>query len=397
MKYLSVVDYCFPDRPGGSGRVAWDISTALQRRGHEVTTFCCRNAGSDSPEGPATESGIDIVRYARPSLPSWHPNRLRANIAAAAAAARRWLKEDSWDVVHIHDPSLGLGVMRALGDEVRYVTTVHSPILLEQAINWGAQGVVGQLKLLLGTGMLRRLEKTVLEKSHAIHVLSEYTRSELDAYHGVGPRTTVIPHWCEKRTDCIGKIEARQRLGWPKEKVIFFSVRQLRPRYGLDLAIRALAQLRPFNAFEYYVAGDGHLRPFLELLIQQSGLNACVKLMGRISDTELNLAYQAADLFILPTRQLECFGLIILESLSWGCPLIASDAGAIPEVLGRVLPDSTTPAGDSDALRNRLEAALSGQLTFPSPDELVSRVTRVYGEESIFPRMESLLIGTSNP
>jgi glycosyltransferase involved in cell wall biosynthesis len=194
----------------------------------------------------------------------------------------------------------------------------------------------------------------------------------------------------------LSKQEARARLGWPQEKMIFFSVRQLRPRYGIDVAINAFSQLQQQNNFQYYIAGQGQLRSVLESQIRASGLTGQVHLMGRISDRVLTLAYQAADIFVLPTKALECFGLIILESLAWGCPLIATDAGAIPEVLGRVLPNHTIPAGDVRALRDKLITALAGRLYSPAPDELITLTSQVYGKLNVVPRIEKLLTGAAH-
>jgi glycosyltransferase involved in cell wall biosynthesis len=343
-------------------------------------------------EGPDSIDGAQIFRFKRPSLPAWHPNRLRKNIAGATDAAKKWLSGRNWDTVHIHDPVLGLGAMKALGHTQRYVSTVHSPITLEQEVNWRGQGLVGRLKLLFGIPALNALERRVLQGSSAIHVLSEYTKSKLNLFHGIGDRISVIPHWCnENRKDSLGKGEARRRLGWPQEKKIFFSVRQLRPRYGIDFAIKAFSQLDAPNAYRYFIAGEGYLRPILEKFIEECGLSERICLMGRISDQDLELAYQAADIFLLPTRALECFGLIILEALSWGCPLIATDAGAIPEVLGRVLPGCTIPAGDNSAFKEKLLDAINGRLNLPAPDVLMENVKKIYGEGFVFPRIEALL------
>ncbi len=394
MNYLSIAENCFADAPGGAARVAWDILSAMKRRGHRVAMFCTRPAGRRVPLGVEVRDGVEIVRYEKPVLPPWHPNRMRANIDAANAAAHKWLGDQSWDTVHVHAPVLGQGVMAALGSGPRYVTTVHSPIVMEQEVNWAVQGWTGRLKLLLGRGLLRRLEAEVLRNSQAIHALSAFTQSKLEFYHGIGDRVNVIPHWCiDKAKRRIRKLEARRRLGWPEWDKIFFSVRQLRMRYGLDVAINAFGNLPQRYGYKYFIAGEGPLRPALEKQIAERELNERVHLMGRVSDKDLELAYQAADIFVLPTVALECFGLIILESLSWGCPLIATDAGAIPEVLGRIFPGGTIPAGDVDALREKLLAVLEDRTEVPPAEALMSRVQEVYGEAQIWPRMEALLTG----
>ncbi len=101
--------------------------------------------------------------------------------------------------------------------------------------------------------------------------------------------------------------------------------------------------------------------------------------MGRISDRDLSLAYQAADVFLLPTRDLECFGLIILEALSYGCPLIATDAGALPEILGSMVGNAIVPAGDVGRLAEKLGAMIDGRLAFPESRQLMDAVVSMYG------------------
>ena len=70
----------------------------------------------------------------------------------------------------------------------------------------------------------------------------------------------------------------------------------------------------------FYIGGDGELRPSLERLSAELGATEKIRFTGRLSDEDLLLAYQAADLFVLPTLALECFGLISIEAMSFGCP-----------------------------------------------------------------------------
>ena len=72
MNYLSAVDSSFIDEPGGMARVAWDAAVAMRDRGHRVTVICRRQGDG---EMTSEVDGMQIVRYQRPTLPSWHPGR----------------------------------------------------------------------------------------------------------------------------------------------------------------------------------------------------------------------------------------------------------------------------------------------------------------------------------
>lgn len=115
----------------------------------------------------------------------------------------------------------------------------------------------------------------------------------------------------------------------------------------------------------FFIAGTGPLRQSLEALSCELGAGGFIHFMGQISEEELVGAYAAADLFILPTVTLECFGLITLEALSHGCPVLSTDAGAIPESMQPILPHMIVAAGDVAALAEKAGQFLLGAVSMP--------------------------------
>lgn len=391
MQYLAVVEFCFIDQPSGAARVAWDIARAMRERGHEVTLLCyCPS--ETTAEGIVVVDGIRILRFHKLKLKSWNPGRLGAIVAATAAACRKWLIGQRFDVVHIHSAPQGLGVREALGAGPRYVYTAHSPIVLEQNIVWRVQGWAGRLKLLLGRRLLANLERRILDMAAEIHTLSEFTRSELERDYSVGERISVIPHWYTRRGPRLDKADARRILGWSQEALIFLTVRSMGPRYGLDVALRALGPLTQDLDCHFYLGGDGAMRPQLETLAAsfQRSSGKRIHFMGRITDEQLEMAYAAADLFILPTLALECFGLIIVEALSFGCPVLGTDAGAIPELLRPILPQFIVPAGDAAALQSRARQFLQGISNVPERQTLIDYAAERYQEGAVVSRLIEL-------
>lgn len=393
MRYLAVVEYCFPDRPGGSGRVAWDIACAMRDRGHEVTLLVYRT-DIGRGEGLDLVDGMRIVRFSKAERSSWHPGRLAAITDSAEAACRRWLAGEQFDCVHLHTPLLGLGVTRAMGKGPRFVYTAHSPVVLEQEIQWKSQGLPGLLKLALGRPLLAWAERQVLESSSAIHTLSAFTRARLHEAYGVGDRISVIPHWYKPAKPVPDRSAARRVLGWNADQPIVFTVRSLGPRYGVDIAIEALAPILAAHDAVFYVGGDGPWRSRLEALAQNSGCGGRIRFLGRLSDSELEAAYAAADLFVLPTLALECFGLILIEAMAFGCPVLSSDAAAIPEIMAQILPDWVVPAGDVAALRAKTADFLAGRLQPPPREILQSFVNDRYGAQRVVPQLVALCEGT---
>lgn len=390
MNYLVVVDMFFGDRPAGSARVAWDIALLMRDWGHSVTIFCT----AETPGAPETSEvdGIRVVRFARPRTHRLDPFKRARVIRAGLDVARRRLASTRWDLVHIHSPVQGTVAARFLGDGPRYVYTVHSPVVLEERAKSAGEGFFGRLRGLAGLE-LRRMEGSLLRRADRIHTLSNFTREAIDRFYGVGGKVSVIPHWCRAgfhRTR--SRADARSILKWPADATVFFSVRRLVTRMGLDIAVKALAPVLRSRPNVYFaLAGGGPLAEPLRRLAADLGAADRVWFLGQVDDETLKLCYEAADCFLLPTRALECFGLIAIEAFAYGLPVISSDAAALPEVMRPILPQCIVPAGDVDRLTDAVEGFLDGRMELPSSDALVAHVSERYGADVIAPRFYEFL------
>lgn len=395
MNILVAVDNFFPDRMSGSARVAWDIAQVARDAGHDVVVVCYTWPGDRTPEPLAEEQGVRVLRCRRPSLPSWHPRKVARTIQTVANTVSRHLGQERFDVIHTHTPYPGLGALRALGNGPRCVATVHSPILLEQEINWGGQGLIGRAKLLLARRGILGIERKLLSRADAIHTLSRFTRDQLERFHGMGDRVTVIPHWRrEELTRRHSREEAKRLLGWPEDRPTFFTLRRHVERMGLDTAINAIAPLAVEGRCYLVLAGDGRLRPRLEQMARRMGATAeQVAFPGRVSEEDLHLSYEAADVFVLPTRALECFGLITQEAMAYGCPVLASTAGATPEQVTPILPDYLFDPDDAKTLAEKAEMFIDGRLPAPPPETLTAYVEAHFSREAVCPRLLKLLEG----
>jgi glycosyltransferase involved in cell wall biosynthesis len=393
VKYLVTSDRVMADAPGGAYRIAWDLAVLARDRGHEVTLL----AGSterDPPPGRAELEGIEVLRYRFPRLSRLNPWRWAAHVRAARHCLRREAANRPWDVIHAHAPVGALAAFPDAPKSARLVYTVHSPAVLEQRINWSDGTIAGRLKLALGMPILARQERAILQRAHVVHVLSRYTRSELIRLFGaVGEKAIQIPWWARQPAQRRDRAEARRLLGWPEEGPILFTLRRMVPRMGLDLLLDALAPLARSHRFHAVLAGDGPLRPALTQRASGCGLGDRVVFPGRLSDEQVALAYQAADLFVLPTLALECFGIIILEAFANGLPVIASNVGAIGEAVEPVLPGWLVAPGDVDVLRRRIGDFLEGRLSSPGPEALIRYADQAYARPTLEDEYLAALFG----
>jgi phosphatidyl-myo-inositol dimannoside synthase len=155
----------------------------------------------------------------------------------------------------------------------------------------------------------------------------------------------------------------RRELGWAGRRVLL-TVGRLQQRKGHDMLIRALPSIRERHPDVLYaILGDGEERAGLEALAEQDGVKSCVRFHGEVGDDTLLRAYQQCDLFVLPNRQvgrdIEGFGMVLLEAQACGRPVVAGASGGTAETMkvpetGRVVA-CETPGPLADTISDLLD------------------------------------------
>jgi glycosyltransferase involved in cell wall biosynthesis len=150
---------------------------------------------------------------------------------------------------------------------------------------------------------------------------------------------------------------------------VVLAVRRLVHRMGLGDLVEAwwLAGLGDYGG-QLLIVGTGPERAGLERRVAELGLSDSVRLLGAVPDNLLVEAYRAADVCAVPSAELEGFGLVVLESLACGTPVVATDVGGLPEVLDELQPDLVVPPARPDLLGARLLDAARGSRPLPGPE-----------------------------
>jgi glycosyltransferase involved in cell wall biosynthesis len=163
------------------------------------------------------------------------------------------------------------------------------------------------------------------------------------------------------------RLEARQKLGWPTDRPIVLCVRRLVRRMGLENLIdaAALVRARVPDAL-ILVAGRGAMTDTLVRQIETAGLQDTVRLLGFVADSDLPLAYRAADLTVVPSISLEGFGLVAAESLAAGTPSLVTPVGGLPDVVTGLGSQFVLAGSSAAQVAEGLIAALRGRLPLPS-------------------------------
>jgi glycosyltransferase involved in cell wall biosynthesis len=243
------------------------------------------------------------------------------------------------DVLHVHQPLAGFGVLGSAG--ARGIPTLYtflSPAPSEYRSRRGMtalhrRGVGGTAAV----AALWLLEWSCLRRATLVHVLSDFSARQLRALYGVGgARIVKIAGGADtaRFRPADDRAAARAALGLRPQATLLLTVRNLEARMGLDRLLEAMARLRYFHPNAHLVvAGIGSRADELRAQASRLGIDDRVDFVGFIDDSRLAAYYQAADAFVLPTRELEGFGLVTVEALACGTPVLGTPVGATPELL----------------------------------------------------------------
>lgn len=343
MKIIVVSDLWFPDTFGGSERVAQETATGLSRRGHELEVWTLRARASlpdRSFDGDVRINRVGWTRLHRvvPRTLTMIAVGLRASKAARGS-----------DLIITHDPWTSFGLWLS-ATRIPILKQFHASDYLEwkQAGPDASRRLGKRLRRLQPTAfaayarLLKFAERRGVRKAAAITLLSSYSFGILERMHGA-PRVpvAVIPGGVdtERFSPARDRQALRARLGFGDDERIVLTVRRLDPRMGIPQLLDAVADLEGRGVrLRAIVAGDGPLREQIRQQVLDRDLSGSVELRGKVSEDELVDLYRAADLFVLPTQAYEGFGMVTLEALACGTPVLGTPIGATPEILAPLEP-----------------------------------------------------------
>lgn len=339
----------FPQSPGGVERYVYELTHQLAASQDRVE-LCGVGLPETQPNSP-----MQLTNLASPDSPIWQ--RL---ISTRRNFLRRKMQQP--DAINLHFALYSFPLMNILPKGMPITFTFHGPWALESKQEETGRLSVFLKKWIVEQRVYRRCDRfIVLSKAfgNILHQEYQVPWSKIHLIPGGVDLTRFQPN--------LSRQEARTQLNWPQERAILFTPRRLVNRMGLDKLLTALAKIKPkIPDFWLAIAGTGPIKASLEQQATELGLNDHVRFLGFLTDDQLPVAYQAADLTIMPSQSLEGFGLVLLESLACGTPALCTPVGGMPEVLEPFSPDLITDSTEEKALAKRLEELLTGGISIPS-------------------------------
>jgi glycosyltransferase involved in cell wall biosynthesis len=194
--------------------------------------------------------------------------------------------------------------------------------------------------------------------------VADYLRQVAAGIGVPADRIRVIPNGVDLISFAPAKRDqARRMSGLPDDATILLTVGAVYSWKGQHLVIEALPFLRKqYPGILYLLVGGSRAEessyvPSLKRRVAELGLEEHVRFVGSRPHAELVRWFNAADLFVLPTRSEGCPN-VLLESLACGVPVVATEVGGVPEIIRHGRDGLLVPYGDLPALRDALQSAL---------------------------------------
>lgn len=338
-----VCPYSF-DAPGGVQFHVRDLAEALMEQGHSVSVLAPADEGTEIPPYITSAGKAIPIKY----------NGSVARLTfgpRAAAKVRRWLVEGEFDVLHLHEPMTPSVSMLALWiAKGPIVGTFHTSLVRSKALQF-----------------VSPLVRSSLEKFSARIAVSEDARRTLIDH--LGGDAVVVPNGVY--VDLFTQAQPQQQwVGTAEQPTIAFLGRLDEPRKGLPVLTAAIPQvLKKYPGARFLVAGRGD--DGMAQAIETLGADAKnVEFLGGISDEDKASLLSSVDLYIAPQTGGESFGIVLVEAMSAGASVVASNIGAFERVLDYGKAGFMFEVGNPDALAQAIDRALS------NPQEKQQKVAR---------------------
>jgi glycosyltransferase involved in cell wall biosynthesis len=383
MNILFVADVSIANVASGAERVLYEQCTCLSGRGHEVHLLTRRPLFHESDSEQI--EGVKECRYSfNKKLP--YPF-LRSTFHNCRSSFNSLQSNSSFHIIIFHQPFSAVGVLSSRASHgIPKIYTCHSLSFQEYASRSSSplnfREWVSFRMQLFGRKLL---ENKALKKSDHIVVLSEYTKGNLQKAYGLSPaKIHIIPGGVDldRFRPHDGKQPMRNRLGIPNDHFTLLTVRNLEPRMGLENLILAFKKVvENKNNTLLILGGEGSLAPELKAFAREVGIADLVKFAGFIPEEELPSYYQVADLFVLPTRELEGFGLVTVEALASGLPVLGTPVGGTKEILAHLGPEFLFEDATPDSMAALILKSMQTWATNPEYYNQISKNCRKVAEK----------------
>lgn len=352
MKIL-MLSWEYPPRVvGGIARVVHDLSHRLISDGHEVTVVTYKDGNVPYFED---DDGVQVYRVDNFMISSnnfidWI---MQLNFNMIAKAGEIIAEKGNFDVIHAHD-----WLTAYAGKTLKYayntplVSTIHAT---EAGRNSGIRGETQKY--------INDTEWMLTYESSEVIVNSNYMKNELQRLFGLPyEKINVVPNGVN--LNLFNNIEKdydfRRKFAMDNEKIILFMGRLVYEK-GIQTLIAAMPKiLANYHDSKLIVAGKGGMIDELRAQVNALGLNDKVYFTGYLAAKDVQRMYKCADVSVFPSTY-EPFGIVALEAMLSGTPVVVSDVGGLNEIVEHGVNGMKSYAGNPNSLADSILTLLYDQ------------------------------------
>ena len=363
--HIAMLSAEYPPRWGGMGSTVFHLSSALVSLGHRITIIT-RNGGSGDPP-PIDGVTVRKVKWARIPM-----GFTRSYGKYALNELRRLHSIDPVDVVHLHCPMISWTKkqFKICKQEISpVVSSLHGSWLgerdglriasrMKEAAVWANPN---DLAILLTGGYYAGFENAALSESNVCVANSQATKQDfVDRYSPPNDWDCEVIHWGVDTEMFIpiteenhrGKL-IRERYSVPKDGKLLLAVGRLAARKGYASLLRSFSKVnKKIPGVRLVIVGRGHLKKRLEKLSRKLGIGEYVTIESSLPFDDLAFLFRVSDLVVYPSYY-EGQGLIPLEAMASGTPVVTVNHGPLPEMVDDTVGKLFT-MGDNDSMSSAI-------------------------------------------
>ena len=349
MKIL-MLSWEYPPRVvGGIARVVHDLSHKLVNEGYEVTVVTYRDGNVPYYED---DDGVDVYRVDNFMISSnnfidWV---MQLNFNMIAKVGEIISEKGNFDVIHAHDwLTAYAGKTLKFAYNTPLVSTIHAT---EAGRNSGIHGDMQKY--------INDTEWMLTYESSEVIVNSNYMKGELQRLFGLPyEKINVIPNGVNLNlfNDVQKDYDFRRKFAMDNEKIILFMGRLVYEK-GVQTLISAMPKiLSHYHDSKLVIAGKGGMIDELRAQVNRLGLGNKVYFTGYLGSKDVQKMYKCSDVSVFPSTY-EPFGIVALEAMLSGTPVVVSDIGGLNEIVEHGVNGMKSYAGNPNSLADSILALL---------------------------------------
>lgn len=350
---ILIVNYEYPPIGGGGGFVTRDIAEEIAEKGHHVTVITSSFKELSKKEIVNKVEIIRVPAIFRKKIEVANNASMVIYLISSICYCLTRLGKKSFDVINTHFaiPTGPTGLVLSKFFGVPNVLSIHGGDIYDPSKKMSPHQ----------TPILSQTVQYILNKSDIVVAQSSNTYANANQFYDIKKQIDIIPLGIKKP---IFEKKERQFFGLSKDDFVFCTIGRLVNRKNINEALNVISKLKNINKnIKFLIIGDGPEKENIKDGIKNLGLEKHVFMLGNVSDKEKFQLLDLSDCF-MSTAMHEGFGLVFLEAMACGLPVVCYDNGGQTDFLINGQTGFINHVGDVDGILTSVQNLMNNKNMF---------------------------------